>query len=101
MATLYLHIPFCKRICSYCDFYKVGAIALLPDVVEGLHREMEQRREYIADRRLTSIYFGGGTSSLLRIVHLPSVKSGIATGAPPFSIDSAASTLTLIHAAAS
>lgn len=65
MATLYLHIPFCKRICSYCDFYKVGATALLPATVEALHREMEQRRDYIEDKRLTSIYFGGGTPSLL------------------------------------
>lgn len=65
MATLYLHIPFCKRICSYCDFYKVGATALLPATVEALHREMEQRKDYIEDKRLTSIYFGGGTPSLL------------------------------------
>lgn len=65
MATLYLHIPFCKRICSYCDFYKVGATRLLPATVEALHNEMEQRQDYIADRALTSIYFGGGTPSLL------------------------------------
>jgi oxygen-independent coproporphyrinogen-3 oxidase len=66
MATLYLHIPFCKRICSYCDFYKVGAIELLPQVVDMMHREMEERAHYIDDKGLTSIYFGGGTPSLLR-----------------------------------
>lgn len=65
MATLYLHIPFCKRICSYCDFYKVGAIELLPKVTDMMHREMEERADYIEDKRLTSIYFGGGTPSLL------------------------------------
>jgi oxygen-independent coproporphyrinogen-3 oxidase len=65
MATLYLHIPFCKRICSYCDFYKVGAIELLPKVVDMMHREMEERANYIESRHLTSIYFGGGTPSLL------------------------------------
>lgn len=65
MATLYFHIPFCKRICSYCDFYRVGAIGLLPSVVEMLHRELDQRANYLTDERLTSIYFGGGTPSLL------------------------------------
>lgn len=65
MATLYFHIPFCKRICSYCDFYKVGAIELLPKVVDMMHREMEERANYIESRHLTSIYFGGGTPSLL------------------------------------
>ena len=65
MATLYFHIPFCKRICTYCDFYKVGAITLLPQVVDAMHRELEQRSGYLADKRLSSIYFGGGTPSLL------------------------------------
>ena len=65
MATLYFHIPFCKRICTYCDFYKVGAVTLLPQVVDAMHRELEQRRDYLADKRLSSIYFGGGTPSLL------------------------------------
>ena len=66
MATLYFHIPFCKRICSYCDFYKVGALALLPNVVEGMHRELEERRDYLGSHHITSIYFGGGTPSLVQ-----------------------------------
>ncbi|MBO7264346.1 MAG: radical SAM family heme chaperone HemW [Alistipes sp.] len=66
MATLYFHIPFCKRICTYCDFYKVGAIELIPRVVEVMHRELDNRASYIKDRHLTSIYFGGGTPSLLQ-----------------------------------
>ncbi|MBO7307544.1 MAG: radical SAM family heme chaperone HemW [Alistipes sp.] len=65
MATLYFHIPFCKRICSYCDFYKVGALELLPRVVDNLHHELDRRSDYLSERRLTSIYFGGGTPSLL------------------------------------
>lgn len=65
MATLYLHIPFCRRICTYCDFYRVGAVELLPQVERMLHREMIERADYLSERRLTSIYFGGGTPSLL------------------------------------
>ena len=66
MATLYLHIPFCKRICSYCDFYKVGAIDLLPKVIPMMQHEMSKRANYIENRDITSIYFGGGTPSLLK-----------------------------------
>ena len=66
MATLYFHIPFCKRICSYCDFYKVGALSLLPNVVEGMHRELRERRDYLSSHHITSIYFGGGTPSLVQ-----------------------------------
>lgn len=65
MATLYFHIPFCKRICTYCDFYKVGAMTLLPQVVEMMHKELDERCDYLSDKRLSSIYFGGGTPSLL------------------------------------
>lgn len=65
MAALYFHIPFCKRICTYCDFYKVGAIELMPKVVEGMHKELEGRVNYLKERRITTIYFGGGTPSLL------------------------------------
>lgn len=73
MATLYLHIPFCKRICSYCDFYKVGAIELLPRVVDMLHSEMETRADYILSRELSSIYFGGGTPSLVALEDIESL----------------------------
>ena len=65
MAALYFHIPFCKRICTYCDFYKVGAIELMPKVVEGMHKELEGRVNCLKERRITTIYFGGGTPSLL------------------------------------
>ncbi|MBQ8493704.1 MAG: radical SAM family heme chaperone HemW [Alistipes sp.] len=65
MATLYFHVPFCRKICTYCDFYKVGAVELLPRVVEGMHRELRERVGELHSRSLTSIYFGGGTPSLL------------------------------------
>ena len=65
MATLYFHIPFCRRICTYCDFYKVGAIELIPRVIDNMHRELEDRVDYLSQKHVTSIYFGGGTPSLL------------------------------------
>ena len=75
MATLYFHIPFCKRICTYCDFYKVGAIELIPRVVEVMHHELDERASYLQDKHLTSIYFGGGTPSLLRPEQIESLIS--------------------------
>lgn len=70
MATLYFHIPFCKRICSYCGFYKVGAMELLPKVIENLHHELDERSTYLSERKLTSIYFGGGTPSLVHPIEI-------------------------------
>lgn len=75
MATLYIHIPFCKRICTYCDFYKVGAVSLIPKVVEAMHRELDERCNYLAERHLTSIYFGGGTPSLLTAEQIEGIVS--------------------------
>ena len=66
MATLYLHIPFCKQICTYCDFYRVGSVELLPKVIDQMHVELDERATYLKDQRLTSIYFGGGTPSLVK-----------------------------------
>ncbi len=64
MAGLYLHIPFCKRVCAYCDFFKeVGTLRLEP-LVEAMHREMESRRDYLGGEAVRTRYFGGGTPSL-------------------------------------
>ena len=65
MAGLYFHIPFCKRICSYCDFFRVAELSYLPSVVEAMHCELEEQREFLHDKRIETIYFGGGTPSLL------------------------------------
>lgn len=67
---VYVHVPFCTRVCPYCDFAVVGVRALAPGVedryVDGLLRELERRRPAFAGRRLASLYLGGGTPSLCR-----------------------------------
>lgn len=65
MSGLYLHIPFCKRICAYCDFFRSTELKYLPDVVCAMHTEMDEQSHFIDDRSLATIYFGGGTPSLL------------------------------------
>ncbi len=66
MAGLYLHIPFCKQACHYCDFHFSTSLGLKSRLVEALVRELELRRAYLpAGTTLETIYFGGGTPSLL------------------------------------
>ena len=64
MAGIYFHIPFCKRICAYCDFYKSADRKRLPEVAEAMHRELDARRDYLRGEPLHTRYFGGGTPSL-------------------------------------
>lgn len=65
MASLYFHIPFCKRLCGYCDFYHSVKLRYMPDVVEVMHAELQSQRDFIGDKTIRTIYFGGGTPSLL------------------------------------
>ena len=67
---VYIHIPFCERVCPYCDFAVVAARELAEDVedayVAALLSELERRRPDFAPRPLATLYLGGGTPSLLR-----------------------------------
>lgn len=65
MAGLYLHIPFCKRACHYCNFHFSTSLQLRKPLVDALCRELELRRAEIPGGRLSTIYLGGGTPSLL------------------------------------
>lgn len=67
---VYLHLPYCERICPYCDFAVIAARSLDPGVeaayVADLLRELEARAPAFAGRRLSSVYLGGGTPSLFQ-----------------------------------
>lgn len=65
MAGIYIHIPFCKTICSYCDFYRTPDMTLMPFYLKALEKEIEIRKDYLQGEPIESIYFGGGTPSLL------------------------------------
>jgi oxygen-independent coproporphyrinogen-3 oxidase len=63
---LYIHIPFCAHICPYCDFNTyAGQDALIPRYVAALEREIAQLGEQLQERAAATIFFGGGTPSLL------------------------------------
>lgn len=70
MSLLYIHIPYCKRICSYCDFYRTAALGSLSSTLAVMHDEIRARRDYLTDKHIRTIYFGGGTPSLVEPEHL-------------------------------
>lgn len=65
MAGIYVHIPFCKTKCPYCDFYSVTTLHPLEDYLRALSTEISVRSYELAGESVETIYFGGGTPSLL------------------------------------
>jgi oxygen-independent coproporphyrinogen III oxidase len=65
MAGIYFHIPFCRKACHYCDFHFSTSDKYVDDMVKAQCMEMEFRRDYLASETLSTIYFGGGTPSVL------------------------------------
>lgn len=73
MAGLYLHIPFCKSKCAYCNFFSVVSEKQRIDFLEALKKEAVERKDYLGGEEVRTIYFGGGTPSLLK----PSEIAGV------------------------
>jgi oxygen-independent coproporphyrinogen-3 oxidase len=65
MAGIYLHIPFCKQACFYCDFHFSVKQDLRTEMVGAIEKELHLRKNYLSGERIETIYFGGGTPSLL------------------------------------
>ncbi|WP_321997530.1 radical SAM family heme chaperone HemW [Draconibacterium orientale] len=65
MAGIYIHIPFCRQKCYYCDFYKTVNTSLQHDFIGALKNEAKVRKNYLNDETVETIYFGGGTPSVL------------------------------------
>ncbi len=78
MAGIYLHIPFCKQACHYCDFHFSTNLKPQQDLVDALCIELQQRRKELSNP-VATIYFGGGTPSLLTPKQLQQILNTIAT----------------------
>ena len=65
MAGIYLHIPFCKTRCIYCDFYSTTRSELKTRYVRALCQELATRKDYLKGEDIETVYFGGGTPSQL------------------------------------
>jgi oxygen-independent coproporphyrinogen III oxidase len=66
VAGLYFHIPFCRQACNYCDFHFSTVLKDKENVLRAMLLELENRKNYLGTNELSSIYFGGGTPSILR-----------------------------------
>ncbi|MDL5047599.1 radical SAM family heme chaperone HemW [Oscillatoria amoena NRMC-F 0135] len=65
MAGIYIHIPFCKQACYYCDFHFSTNQMLREEMVMAITREIGIQQDYLGGERINTIYFGGGTPSVL------------------------------------
>ncbi len=70
MAGIYIHIPFCKQACHYCDFHFSTSLKKKDDLLQCLSKELELRKNELQHKTIETIYFGGGTPSLLTIDEL-------------------------------
>jgi oxygen-independent coproporphyrinogen-3 oxidase len=65
MAGIYVHIPYCKKACHYCNFHFSVSLKNKNDFIQALLKETLLQKNYLQQEQITSIYFGGGTPSLL------------------------------------
>jgi oxygen-independent coproporphyrinogen-3 oxidase len=65
MSGIYIHIPFCRQRCFYCDFYKTLNTSLVSKYISALKKEIRQRKNYLENEPVETVYFGGGTPSVL------------------------------------
>lgn len=70
MAGIYIHVPFCKTRCTYCDFFTKTDMGQKNAYIEAICEEALLRRDYLINENISSIYFGGGTPSQLSIDEL-------------------------------
>ena len=77
MAGLYLHIPFCERKCVYCDFYSIENMNPMEGFLRALRREIHLASGSFAGDRFSTVFFGGGTPSLLTPAQLTDIMSDI------------------------
>jgi len=75
MAGIYVHVPFCTVKCAYCDFYSVARPDLADRYIDAVGREYDARRNELGEDRVETLYFGGGTPSLLSPVQFSRLSS--------------------------
>ncbi len=73
MSGIYIHIPFCRRKCHYCNFYSLASLKYKERFLGALKDEMSLRKKYLDGTLIESIYLGGGTPSILKISEIEGI----------------------------
>ena len=77
MSGIYVHVPYCKRKCSYCDFYSVANSRSKNEFAQLIENEIDLRANYLNNNHVETIYFGGGTPSTLSIQEIEKILNAI------------------------
>ena len=77
MAGIYIHIPFCKQACHYCDFHFSTSLKKKDELIAALLKEIAMRRHELDDEVVETIYFGGGTPSILSQLEIDTIISSV------------------------
>ena len=77
MAGIYIHIPFCKRRCIYCDFFSTTQSEKKSTYIHALCQELDMRKDYLEGEDFETIYLGGGTPSQLTQKELEEIFSSL------------------------
>lgn len=79
MAGIYIHVPFCKQACHYCDFHFSTSLKNKKPLIAAILKELELRKTYLPNDNIDTIYFGGGTPSLLDTEEIQQILAQINT----------------------
>src|SRR3990170_455372 len=77
MAGIYIHIPFCKQACHYCDFHFSTNTGIRQQLLQCMASEIRMQREYLQHELVHTIYFGGGTPSILTAEEISALLASI------------------------
>ena len=77
MGAIYIHIPFCKQACYYCDFHFTTSLKKKEDMIAAIIKEIELRKSELNNTIIETIYFGGGTPSVLSINEINKIIDAI------------------------
>ena len=77
MAGIYVHIPFCNKACYYCDFHFSTSFRTKDQIIASIKKELNLRKDYLNPNKVKTIYFGGGTPSILNKMELNYILSTI------------------------
>ena len=77
MAGIYIHIPFCRQACHYCNFHFSTSLQLKNDFITALLGEIALQKSYLKDEEVKTIYFGGGTPSILSTEELKKILKAV------------------------